>query len=186
MFTPGQVIPAGLAMSIVTWENDADNYSTQWLYNVPTEDVNQLLTVLKWFSAVESDLGNCDLSSSVMNERLMTGYHNSELTREFITKYFDLPDAPREDCTDEEYNAFIDAGSDSSMFYALYQLLGYPVDYDYGFARCVDKVDILNIEKEIEIPIIPEPTHTYIGSHQVYDSVQQRWVSNRSTDKWVF
>ena len=71
----GQVIPKGLAMAITTWENDADRYSTQMVYGLEKEEINQVIHVLEWFSSNGRRgeyLGNNDYNHEAILEKLHT------------------------------------------------------------------------------------------------------------------
>lgn len=181
MFKPGQHIPAGLLVQITSWENDGDDYRTEDLYNFPEKHINELLTVLQWFSAKESDLGNQEVHIEVLAERLINAYHEGSLSKEFIQSYFKLPSLPREDALEEEFNAFYDAVN-SNILDDFYKFLSYPVQYDYGHCRCVSNVSIRRIEEDIIIPELPAPFKEFSAEHQV--RVCGKWVNNPDKSEW--
>lgn len=182
MFKPGQRIPAGYLIQVRSWENDGDDYRTETICEVQPEHVNQILRVLQWFEAKEDDLGNETVHCIVLAERLLNEYHEGTLTKDFIEKYFALPELIREDALDEEYDAFYDAVPDD-IFDDFYVFLSHPVQYDYGFCRNVEMVDVLLIKEDIIIPVLPEPIISFNGSYQMY--VDGVWTRNTNKSEWT-
>lgn len=132
-------------VSIVTWENDGDDYSTQ-VVNVPNIEVlNQLLYVLEAFSATNEDLGNEDYDPYTFASTLVCGIEENHLTREFVKEFFAI-DIPEFDTFEElelwtEMN-FSDDGLETLS--CIHELLGSPVSYDHDFCRVVDTVVVKN------------------------------------------
>ena len=182
MFKPGQHIPAGYLIQVRSWENDGDDYRTENIYAVQPDHVNQFLRVLQWFEAKEDDLGNEEMHYIVLAERLLNEYHEGTLTKDFIEKYFTLPELIREDALEEEFEAFYDAVPDD-IFDDFYVFLSEPVQYDYGFCRNVEKVEVILIEEDIIIPVLPEPIISFDGSYQV--RIDGEWVRNRNNSEWT-
>ena len=180
MFKPGDVIPKGNTLLITSWECDADAYRTTITHEFPDEHLQSLLVVLKWFGANENDLGNEEHDSFVIAERLLTAYHEDEITKDFLLDIMKVQvQPPREGCTDEEFNNFCD-GVD--VYKVLLQFLDCPQMYDYGHCRAVSKVQVLKIEKDIVIPVLPEPIAEFNAENQ--KRVDNKWVSNFPLDKW--
>lgn len=182
MFEPGQVIPKGTAVFVESWENDGDDYLTTRHYNFPREHINSLLHILKRFAANEDDLGNEEIDDSVLAEVLLTAYHEGNVTKDFLEDIMDITvPIPRAGCTDEEFNTFCD---DADPYSAFVKFIGSPVQYDWGWCRCVSNVQILEIEEEITIPVLPLAVWEISAENQ--KRANGTWVNNYPIDSWEF
>ncbi|ATN93098.1 hypothetical protein CPT_Melville_124 [Salmonella phage Melville] len=162
MFTPGQVIPKGFIVRIHSWENDADNYSTQTLYGLTSLEIIELKTVLKIFkSSSEDGFGNEDFSE--VGESIAVAYieliEAGKISVEFAKKFlaFDYPG----ELNDYEYDDFIERWAKSAIAYRskggmdkIRKLLGYPEYYDFDFVRVFESMEVAHIDEELHIPDI--------------------------------
>ncbi|AKY01997.1 hypothetical protein AU097_gp126 [Klebsiella phage JD18] len=174
----GQVIPKGLAMAITTWENDADRYSTQMVYGLEKEEINQVIHVLEWFSSNGRRgeyLGNNDYNHEAILEKLHT--EQKYVTPEFSKKFFGV-DVPAYDCSDEEFDAYLDNhySCSNEVMYAIQAWLGNPIEYDYDFMRVFEKVEIFDIKEEIRIPDAPVAFHVGITYKQKESPLKVDWL----------
>lgn len=161
----GTVIPAGIAMSVTTWENDGDEYQTNTLYNLTREEVQYWVNLLKWFTSNEQDLGNEDYNNSAFVERL---FEEQEMLSPAITKKFFDIDVPALDAEDgEELDMYFELcdEKENDICDALQKVLGDPVQYDYDFCRVVDGIKIFDIKEDIVIPDAPKAEYFVDGSY---------------------
>lgn len=129
---PGLNIESGYMVEIVTWENDADNYSRQYFYGLSEEEVKMFSYILPFFKSQCNNVG-CfgnedfdDVEKDIL-DRLYIGLQSNKLTMEFIQKYF----------------------TPSDLLNSLTSVLGHPKEYDYDFVRVFETIHVYEIKKPI-------------------------------------
>lgn len=160
-FKAGEVIPAGFAIGVTSWENDADDYQDNYLYNVPYRFLPCWEELMKAFSSDGQDDG---MGNEDWNPWLLFDYcvENEKITPEFTNFYlgFEIPTTESE----EEYETLLDIFISKKQYIAqdkIQKLLGTPVGYDSDFMRVAEKFIVYKIEEPIEIPaFVPIKTVT--------------------------
>jgi hypothetical protein len=132
----------GYELRIETWENDADNYKTQVLTNLTEEDLDFYIELAHLFSSTNSredpGMGNEEHDFEVYAEIMHDIFvdHWEKLSTD-TKEVWGLTSA---ESTDED--------SRGRAYYErlIKHVLGYPVDYDYGFARVFDNLKVFTVE----------------------------------------
>ncbi|BEH88054.1 hypothetical protein [Klebsiella phage phiKp_21] len=142
----GSTIKAGYTVSVTTWENDGDNYQTNDIVGLSKEDAKMFIDTLPIFKSVNSKkkgLGNKELNINQYLGKFEDLINNNIITVSFAEKYFGYINPNSDYDEDEQQDTIIEA---------LSEILGYPVEYDYGFIRVVEKVQVLYFDEDIVIP----------------------------------
>lgn len=132
----GLNVKSGYLISVTTWENDADDFSTQYFDGLTLEEVTMFSSVLMIFKPSYhggEDLCNedfYDIEDGIRShlDKLLS---ESKISQDFVDKYF-----PRH-----------------NLLKALQTILGEPVQYDYDFIRVFDEMKVYFVDK----PIITQP-----------------------------
>lgn len=132
----GLNVKQGYLISVTTWENDADDFSTQYFDGLTLEEVNMFSNVLSIFKPAYhggEDLCNedFDVIEHGIRSHLDKLLSESKISQDFVDKYF-----PRH-----------------NLLKALQTILGEPVQYDYDFIRVFDEMKVYFVDK----PIITQP-----------------------------
>ncbi|QQV88998.1 hypothetical protein [Providencia phage PSTRCR_121] len=125
----------GFMIAIKSWENDADHYKTQIIDGLTQQEVRQMTYVMPFFKSACNDeglFGNEDFNLLELEEFLMNAVDEGNLTLGFIDKFF-----------------FEDGHPDLEK---VFDLLGYPVEYDWDFVRVFDNMTIYHLPEDVEIP----------------------------------
>lgn len=159
----GDTIKAGYALTFRTWENDADDYRSNTLTGLSKEHAQMFLNVAPYFSHTEDEqnsMGNDDLNIGNLFEVLDNLERTGNISKEFAETYFGFDlDYPRtasgdfdEDATD--IDDFINDQTES-VLKSVYKFLNYPVQYDYGFIRMIETIDVKYFAEDVHIPSVP-------------------------------
>lgn len=164
MLNFGQVIPAGYAIQIESWENDGDDYNRQYFYGLTKADIEQFAHVLPLFKSChgwkESGLGNKEFSE--VAEEL--GYSYAELLRdgkinlEFANDYLgfnpDKVDLLFQDW-EEEFEEMIAEWAEKRIgLPRIQEMLGYSDSGYDDFVRVFESAKVMFFEKELRIPAV--------------------------------
>lgn len=153
MINFGDVIPKGYVVEIESWENDADDFRTEMLTGLSLNDVMFLKVLLPQFNSKNArnnnGYGNSDISEYEIMQAL---YDCGEEFKVEIENFFDI--------TYKEVAEYIDGDQDyeddPDVFEMLYEnlcgLISYPVQYDHGFCRVFESMNVYMIDEEITIP----------------------------------
>ena len=148
----GTVIPAGFVMSFLTWENDADDYRSNQLMGLDHREVEYLTRIVPLFASK-----NCHRNK---------GYGNSEFGENLVFALIEKTQDDERDLLDKFFAIKVPAGFDGSedfdnydeddVLLKIYEIVGYPVQYDYGFVRVMDTVEVYEFANEFVLPKLPE------------------------------
>lgn len=142
----GSTIKSGYTVSVTTWENDGDNYQTNDIVGLSKEDAKMFIDTLPIFKSVNSKkkgLGNKELNINQYLGKFEDLINNNIITVSFAEKYFGYINPNSDYDKDEQQDTIIEA---------LSEILGYPVEYDYGFIRVFEKVQVLYFDEDTVIP----------------------------------
>jgi hypothetical protein len=133
-------------MRVETWENDADNYRTKVLNGLTQADVRFFADVCKAFRScharVDTGMGNEEVNYYVLPEVIYDITKNHQDVSDAVkTKWlFAELTALDIDNENEDPNGEQMKSVGQSLYKVLIEnLLSYPVEYDYGWCRVVDK-----------------------------------------------
>lgn len=179
LFKSGSIIPLGYTVSVTTWENDGDDYTYQHIKGINNiELVKQFIFLLGWFSGSAADMGGGDMQHEEILTRLFDNYKDGKFSTEFIERFIDGKKLPELNCTDEEFEDWLDSCATDGVFTdieeELHCLLGYPVNYDENYARVVSEVSVFYFEEEFIVPAAPEPIKKFSGKWNK-DSIYECW-----------
>ena len=134
-------IPQGYQIEIETWENDADHYKKQVLNGLNEEDVWFYQDLLSRFRSV--------------NERENKGFGNTymeDVLDEELENWVGSVLDEHPDVSEATYNLWSEALKEKEVRDKIIDtLLGYPVDYEYGFLRVFESMTVLYIDEPIVI-----------------------------------
>lgn len=131
-------IPAGYQLHVTTWENDADNYSTQIINGLTEEDVHFLLSLARNFKSrndTKPGLGNDEVDTDVL----------TSLIRDALEANPDISSAVRAD--------WIEGIASGDIAYELFidRLLGSPGEgYGGYFCRVFDDYEVFYFKTEVK------------------------------------
>lgn len=133
-------------LEIATWENDGDHDSTQVIAGLSAEDAAFYKALAERFTSHSNrgkpGMGNEEHSHDVYNDLILEMLdEHPNISVEVREEWQDAVDA------DDVYSSLAET------------ILGYPVEYEWMFARVVERVDVI----EIYHPI---------------DGITRNWVSN--------
>lgn len=178
LFKPGSVIQKGYTISITSWENDGDDYDDNFIKGLPdVYIVNEVLHVVKWFSHAADDMGNDDIAHEEILSRLWDCVQSGIITKEFFDRF--LPDVEfPTGSTDEEHDDWLDRVAQADGYEVVGDMVrefcGYPVQYEYDFARMVERVNVYYFDEDFKVPDMPGTVAKFDGS----------WGERNSTKEW--
>lgn len=149
----GDVIPKGYYAVISSWENDGDHNSDIVYAGLDEKDIEYLLILLPQFNSKNSrtkkGVGNSDVDpeqlANVIFEADPDGVYKDQLYKFFEVKYELLKAC----CDEDEYDdLFIEA----DIYDKLTDLIGFPVDYEYGFVRVFESMVVYYLDEQLVIP----------------------------------
>lgn len=155
-------IPAGFALSLESWENDADFYKTQVFYGLTEVDVNFLLSLAKLFYSMHSfkskgfgggswhykdgtGLYYTDVYAAI--DKVVADFSDKGVTPELLAKWtvereaVEADDDDGDDIQNDELNELIT------------ELVGYPEEEMYqtdGYIRVFDNHTVIYYAQEVE------------------------------------
>ena len=140
MIKQNTVIPKGLQMHIDTWENDGDNYKTQVLSGLTKEDILFYIDILNLF-------GGSNLDS---DGKMIPDFGNDDIHHSLICNYIASIMDNHSNISLSVKDVWTESLNDNySMVDAIYNILGAPVECEYGFCRVFEDFRVYNIPEEI-------------------------------------
>lgn len=135
-----KIVSSGYRIKFTTWENDGDDYQVNIIEGLQSsEDVLFLV-----------ELGSCFRSRYGRRVQATRTLGNDDYTNEFLSELIDsqlelhplISKELKERWTfaEDELEYIIDV---------LYEVLGYPVGYEYGFCRVMETIEVEQIDEDI-------------------------------------
>ncbi len=144
-----KVLRKGYRVKFLTWENDGDHYQTNLIDGIQSEpDVAFLVDVGNQFrsrycrSNIPSrNLGNEDVGPEAL----------LEIVQEYLELHPEITDNLKERFTFEGEMA------EDHVIDVIYEdILGYPNEYDYGFCRVVERIDVEYVTEDVYVTDVTE------------------------------
>lgn len=119
-------------VDFTTWENDGDNYNTLSIYLAKQEDVNFYKDLANLFQSVNKNyhgMGNEDCRWDVIDE----------IVEDLIEEHKNMSESIK-----QEWQSLF--GKENQTYNKLCdEVLSQPVEYDYGFCRVMESVEVTEI-----------------------------------------
>ena len=178
LFRPGTTVPKGYVLEIVSWENDGDDYDTCFVKGIDDISLlNELLVFVQWFAHSSNDMGNDDILHEEILSRLWDCIKKGTITEAFFARFLSDVEYPTIG-DDYAHDDWLDrvASSDgySEVEDLVHSLIGYPVNYESNFARCVDNVRIYHFDQAFKVPDMPNPIKRISGA----------WSERANKEQW--
>jgi len=140
----GSTIPKGYSVSVTSWENDGDHYSTIVHHGLTEIQGKFLVAVAKLFKSRHNGgrgkyFGNGDITDTAV-ERIVEIVTEDFESNEEVLKLFN-------------FDLLADDVDKYEVVYFLQEtLLSYPVEYDSDFCRVAETIKLYFLEEDFVVP----------------------------------